>query len=181
VICKAIAMMSQYPLLHKVAINLSAQAFRDERLVPLIEQKLLQYQVSPQRVVFELTETASLNNISGTKTMIEQLTEIGCEFSIDDFGTGFSTFSYLKQLPASSIKIDGSFVKDMDTDAIDLALVKSMAEIARVLKRKSVAEFVENGAILGLLQELGVDYAQGYHISKPLPIEQLQLWLNRRQ
>ncbi len=174
VIGKAIAMMSEHPLLRKVAINLSAQAFRDERLVPLIAQKLAQYQVDAGRIVFELTETASLSNIAGTSAMISELTALGCEFSIDDFGTGFSTFSYLKQLPASSIKIDGSFVKDMHQDQIDYALVKSMAEIARVLGRKSVAEFVENAEILQLLAELGVDYAQGYHISKPMPIEQLK-------
>lgn len=174
VIAKTIAMMSRHPMLTKVAINLSAQAFRDERLVPLIEQKLAKYQVAPNRVVFELTETASLNNMAGTSAMIEQLTRLGCEFSIDDFGTGFSTFSYLKQLPASSIKIDGSFVRNMHQDQMDFTLVKAMADIARALHRKSVAEFVENEQILLLLRELQVDYAQGYHISKPLPIEQLE-------
>lgn len=174
VIAKTIAMMSRHPVLKKVAINLSAQAFRDERLVPLIEHKLRQYAVDPTRIVFELTETASLNNITGTYTMIEQLTRLGCEFSIDDFGTGFSTFSYLKQLPSGSIKIDGSFVKNMHQDKMDFTLVKSMAEIATALGRKTVAEFVENEQIFALLEQLGIDYAQGYHISKPLPIEQIE-------
>lgn len=174
VIAKTIAMMSRHSVLNKVAINLSAQAFRDERLVPLIQQKLEKYQVAPNRVVFELTETASLNNIAGTSAMIEQLTRLGCEFSIDDFGTGFSTFSYIKQLPASSIKIDGSFVRNMHQDTMDFTLVKAMADIARALHRKSVAEFVENEEILSLLRQLGIDYAQGYHISKPMPIEQLE-------
>lgn len=174
VISKAISMMNLYPELHKVAINLSAQAFSDERLLPLIKQKLEQYQVDATRIIFELTESASLSNIQATRLMIGSLTQLGCEFSIDDFGTGFSTFSYLKQLPAHSIKIDGSFVKEMDVDQIDYALVKSIAEIARVLKRKSVAEFVENERILGLLRELEVDYAQGYHISKPMDIDDLK-------
>ncbi len=174
VIGKTIAMMSRHPILKKVAINLSAQAFRDERLVPLIEQKLAKYQVEPNRVVFELTETASLNNIAGTCAMFNELTRLGCEFSIDDFGTGFSTFSYIKQLPASSIKIDGSFVKNMHLDTMDFVLVKAMAEIAKALGRKSVAEFVENEQILSLLKQLGIDYAQGYHICKPLPIELLE-------
>ena len=174
VIGKTIAMLSQHAVLKKVAINLSAQAFRDERLVPLIEQKLTQYQVDPNRIVFELTETASLNNITGTSAMIEQLTKLGCEFSIDDFGTGFSTFSYLKHLPSGTIKIDGSFVKNMHQDKMDFVLVKSMTEIAKALGRKIVAEFVENIEILNLLQQLGVDYAQGYHISKPLPVEQIE-------
>lgn len=174
VIGKTIEMMSRHAVLKKVAINLSAQAFRDERLVPWIEQTLLKYQVEPSRVVFELTETASLNNIAGTCAMFNQLNRLGCEFSIDDFGTGFSTFSYIKQLPASSIKIDGSFVKNMHQDTMDFVLVKAMAEIAHALGRKSVAEFVENEQILTLLQQLGVDYAQGYHISKPMPIELLE-------
>ncbi|MFN6261747.1 MAG: EAL domain-containing protein [Chromatiaceae bacterium] len=174
VIGKTIEMMSRHAVLKKVAINLSAQAFRDERLVPWIEQTLLKYQVEPSRVVFELTETASLNNIAGTCAMFNQLNRLGCEFSIDDFGTGFSTFSYIKQLPASSIKIDGSFVKNMHQDTMDFVLVKAMAEIAHALGRKSVAEFVENEQILTLLQQLGVDYAQGYHISKPMPIEILE-------
>ncbi|MBU1618448.1 MAG: EAL domain-containing protein [Gammaproteobacteria bacterium] len=177
VISKAIAMMHQYPQLHKVAINLSAQAFSDARLLPLIKQKLEQYQVDATRIIFELTESASLSNIQATRLMIESLTQLGCEFSIDDFGTGFSTFSYLKQLPAHSIKIDGSFVREMDVDQIDYALVKSIAEIARVLNRKSVAEFVENERIFDLLKELGVDYAQGYHISKPMDIENVKKYI----
>ena len=166
-------MLSQYPCLDKVAINLSAQAFSDERLLPIIEDKLEKYQVQPSRVLFELTESASLTNLSATQRMIQRLTEMGCEFSIDDFGTGFSTFAYLKELPARSVKIDGSFVKDMMTDPIDLALVKAINDVAHSLGKHSVAEFVEDQDILDMLHQIGVDYAQGYHISKPLPIEQI--------
>ena len=173
VVSKTIWMLSQYPCLKKVAINLSAQAFSDERLLPIIENKLERYNVSPSRVIFELTESASLTNLAATQRMIQRLTEMGCEFSVDDFGTGFSTFAYLKELPANSVKIDGSFVKDMLNDPIDLALVKAIKDVAHSLDKYSVAEFVENEAILLKLQEIGVDYAQGYHISKPLPIEQI--------
>lgn len=173
VVSKAIYLLSQYPELKRVAINLSAQAFSDERLVPLIEDKLESYGVSPQRIIFELTESASLNNLSATRRMVARLTELGCEFSIDDFGTGFSTFSYLKELPAHSVKIDGTFVKDMVTDSIDSALVKAIHEVAKALKKKSVAEFVESKEILERLSEIGVEYAQGYYISKPLPIEEI--------
>lgn len=173
VVSKTIWMLSEYPCLEKVAINLSAQAFSDERLLPIIESKLEKYDVSPQRVIFELTESASLTNLTATQRMISRLTEMGCEFSIDDFGTGFSTFAYLKELPANSVKIDGSFVKDMLNDPIDMALVKAIREVAHSLDKKSVAEFVENKAILDRLSEIGVDYAQGYHISKPLPIEEI--------
>lgn len=171
VISKAIYMISQHDVLNKVAINLSAQAFSDEKLLPLIKSKLVEYDVAPQRIIFELTESASLSNLSATQDMIMSLNKLGCEFSIDDFGTGFSTFSYLKQLPADSIKIDGSFVKDMATQAIDYALVKAISEVAKALNKKSVAEFVEDEATFDLLKELGVDYAQGYFFSKPVDIQ----------
>lgn len=172
VIAKAIKTLADYPQLTKLAINLSAHAFSDENLLPFIEEKLAQYQVEPTRLIFELTESASLSNLSATQRMIERLTLIGCAFSIDDFGTGFSTFSYLKELPAKSVKIDGSFVKDMKQDPIDKALVKAIYDISKSLGKESVAEFVEDRETLELLAELGVDYAQGYFIARPVPIEQ---------
>jgi diguanylate cyclase (GGDEF)-like protein/PAS domain S-box-containing protein len=174
VVSKTISMMSKYATLKKVAINLSAQAFSDERLLPLIEEKLEEYQVKPEQIIFEVTESASLTNVAATQGMITKLMELGCEFSIDDFGTGFSTFSYLKQLPANSVKIDGSFVKDMTNNPIDFALVRAICEVAKALNKTTVAEFVENESTLIELQKLGVDYMQGYHISRPLDIEALQ-------
>ncbi len=172
VIAKSIKMLADHPELKRLAVNLSAHAFSDDKLTPLIEQKLEQYQVDPKRLIFELTESASLTNLSATQRMINRLTQLGCDFSIDDFGTGFSTFSYLKDLPAQSVKIDGSFVKDMKSDPIDKALVKAIYDIAKSLDKKSVAEFVEDKETLQLLSELGVDYAQGYFIARPAPIEQ---------
>lgn len=174
VISKAFYMMSVHKTLSKVAINLSAQAFSDERLLPLIKEKLSQYKVKPQQIIFEVTESASLTNLSATQQMISQLMELGCEFSIDDFGTGFSTFSYLKQLPANCVKVDGSFVKDMVKNPIDRALVRAICEVARALNKTTVAEFVEDEATLIELQKLGVDYLQGYHISRPQNIQDLE-------
>ena len=101
--------------------------------------------------------------------MITQLQKIGCQFSIDDFGTGFSTFSYLKQLPANQVKIDGSFVKDMTQDNIDKALVNAIKDISHSLGKTCVAEYVEDQETFELLKEIGVDYAQGYFIGKPMP------------
>ena len=170
VVHKTIKLMSEHPELKRVAINLSAQAFSDERLLPLIEEKLSQYEVEGTRVIFELTESASLTNVSGTRRMIEQLSKLGCKFSIDDFGTGFSTFAYLKELPAHSVKIDGTFVKDMIQNDVDKTLVEAIANVALVLNKTSVAEFVETREIFDSLEESGVTYAQGYFISKPLPI-----------
>lgn len=173
VISKAIFMISQNSILTKVAINLSAQAFGDERLMPIIQQKLEQYQVNPEQIIFEVTESASMSNLNATQKMINQLMELGCEFSIDDFGTGFSTFSYLKDLPANCVKIDGSFVKDMLTNSIDLAIVKAICDIAKSLNKTTVAEFVEDEETLLKLRQLGVDYLQGYHISRPMPVTEL--------
>lgn len=171
VVSKAIEMISDNRVLQKVAINLSAQAFSDERLLPLVKEKLEQFAVRPEQIIFEVTESASLTNLVATQEMIQKLMVLGCEFSIDDFGTGFSTFSYLKQLPANCIKIDGSFVKDMINNPIDRALVKSICEVARTLNKTTVAEFVEDEDIALALQKLGVDYLQGYHICKPFGID----------
>lgn len=173
VISKAIYYLAQHPQLNKIAINLSAQGFGDERLLPLIENKLAEYQVNANRIIFELTESASLTNITATQNMIEKLSVLGCAFSIDDFGTGFSTFSYLKQLPAQSVKIDGSFVVDLATNSVDLALVKAIYEVATALGKKTVAEFVENEATLKILADIGITYAQGYHLGKPKPVGEL--------
>lgn len=173
VISKAISYLAQHPKLTKIAINLSAQGFSDERLVPLIKEKLIKFDVDAKRIIFELTESASLSNITATQKMIEKLGQLGCAFSIDDFGTGFSTFSYLKQLPAQSVKIDGSFVVDLATNPVDLALVKAIYEVATALGKKTVAEFVEDETTLIMLADIGVTYAQGYHIGKPKPIEKL--------
>ncbi len=174
VISKAMSMISEHQVLRKVAINLSAQAFSDERLLPLVEEKLKQFGVAPGQIIFEVTESASLTNLGATQDMIAKLMELGCEFSIDDFGTGFSTFSYLKQLPANCVKVDGSFVKDMVNNPIDKALVKSICEVASALDKTTVAEFVEDEATAIELKELGVDYLQGYHISRPLSIDVIE-------
>ena len=160
--------------LSKVAINLSGQAFSDERLLPLIQEKMKQYDVAPQRLIFEITESASLTNLTATQNMIKKLMDLGCELSIDDFGTGFSTFSYLKQIPANSVKIDGSFVKNMVNDPIDRALVRAICDVAKALNKTTVAEFVEDEEIVIALQKLGVDYLQGYHISRPKNIEDIE-------
>ncbi|KPM75416.1 MULTISPECIES: two-component system response regulator [Pseudoalteromonas] len=173
VIRNAIKSVAEYPELNQVAINLSAQSFLDERLLPHIESSLKEYNVEPTRIIFEITESASINNLVATRAMIERLNGLGCHFSIDDFGTGFSTFNYLKQLPAQHVKIDGSFVRDMLNDPIDLALVKAINDISRSLDKRSVAEYVENKEIFLALKEIGIDYGQGYFIARPVPVEKI--------
>ncbi len=173
VISKAIFYLANNAELQTIAINLSAQGFGDERLLPLIKEKLHKYDVDAKRIIFELTESASLNNIDATRQTIDNLAELGCGFSIDDFGTGFSTFNYLKQLPAQSVKIDGSFIVELTTSSIDLSLVKAIYEVATALGKKTVAEFVENEETLNILAEIGITYAQGYYLGKPKPVNQL--------
>lgn len=181
VIRRAIATLKEYPALNRVAVNLSAQAFRDEKLVPLIEAQLLMEGVAPERLAFELTESASMSDIKATQRMIKRLTDLGCDFAVDDFGTGFSTFGFLKQFPANYIKVDGSFIAHLDKNPVDQILVRAITEVARALGKKTVAEFVENETVLNLIRDIGIDFAQGYHISRPLPVEQLDLSAHGRR
>jgi diguanylate cyclase (GGDEF)-like protein/PAS domain S-box-containing protein len=173
VIRMAIKHLSEYPQLPKIAVNLSARAFSNDNLVPLIEELLTTFDVRPGRVVFELTESASLTNLSATQKMVQKIHDMGCAFSIDDFGTGFSTFAYLKNLPAETVKIDGSFIRELTRSQIDRALVTSIREVATALGKKTVAEFVEDQETLNVLRDIKVDYAQGYHLGRPQSLEQL--------
>src|SRR5690606_8519809 len=120
--------LKQHPELKRIAINLSAQAFKDEQLVPSILATLKETGVNPKRITFELTESASLFNLSVTQKVIAQLHKLGCSFSVDDFGSGFSSFAYLKDLPADFIKLDGSFIQNLHQDEVDQSLVRSMIQ-----------------------------------------------------
>ena len=179
VIKNTIASVAKHSELKQVAINLSAHSFLDERLLPLIESTLKKYNVPPTRIIFEITESASINNLKATRKMVEKLNTLGCHFSIDDFGTGFSTFNYLKQLPAQHVKIDGSFVRDMLNDPIDFALVKAIHDISYSLNKYSVAEYVENKEIFFALKDIGVDYGQGFFIARPVPIDKVKSELEK--
>jgi len=171
----AIKTLSLHTELNHIAINLSAQAFKDENLVPTILASLKETGVDPKRITFELTESASLFNLHITQHVIAELHKLGCSFSVDDFGSGFSSFAYLKDLPADYIKLDGSFIQNLHLDTIDQTLVRSMIQVIQALGKKAVAEYVENQAILDILKTMGVDFVQGYHIGYPLPIEKILL------
>lgn len=173
VIEEAIRLLSKYPQLHLIGVNLSAHAFSNENLLPFIQHQLKLCQVEPARILFELTESASLSNIKSTELMVHQLQLMGCHFAIDDFGSGFSTFSYLKQLPADYIKIDGSFVLNMVHSPVDQAMIRSITEVVRALGKQTVAEFVENESTLKLLRQIGVDCVQGFHVGKPGPVREV--------
>jgi len=150
-------------------INLSGASLGDERLLDFIREEIDLCDVASDAICFEVTETAAIANLAKAARFIGELRDLGCRFSLDDFGAGMSSFGYLKHLPVDFLKIDGSFVTDMLTDPIDGAMVESINHIGHVMEKKTIAEFVENEQILKRLREIGVDYAQGYGIEKPKP------------
>ena len=158
------------PLL-RYSVNLSAKAVCDSGILDFIKELLVRYRVEPSAVTFEITENVAIGNMSLAAQFMEQLRALGCLTALDDFGVGYSSFAYLKDLPVDYVKIDGSFVKNIETNALHRAMVKSMNEVAHAVGKKTVAEFVENERSLVMLREIGVDYVQGYYIGKPMVIE----------
>jgi len=157
------------------SVNLSGLSLCDETMLAFIDEQFDLWKIPTHKICFEVTETAAISNLSYAIKFIEALKERGCLFSLDDFGSGLSSFGYLKNLPVDYLKIDGLFVKDILKDKVDLAMVKSINEVGHVMGKKTIAEFVENEAIFNLLNELGVDYAQGYGIGKPVLLSELIL------
>jgi diguanylate cyclase (GGDEF)-like protein/PAS domain S-box-containing protein len=151
----------------RFSINLSGKAFEDAALLPMIRELLNDSSIDPSRVCFEITETAAIAKLSEAEKFISALKTMGCQFALDDFGAGFSSFAYLKSLPVDKLKIDGTFVQSMADSQIDQAMVHSMNQVAHALGKQTIAEYVEDAATLELLRDFGVDYAQGNYIGKP--------------
>jgi diguanylate cyclase (GGDEF)-like protein/PAS domain S-box-containing protein len=158
-----------------LSINLSGLSLGDESMLRFIINQLKNSHVPAEKVKFEITETAAIANLRSATTFIETLTEYGIRFSLDDFGSGLSSFAYLKKLRVHALKIDGMFVKDMLNDPLDAEMVKSINEIGHVMGLTTIAEFVESDAIMTSLHKMGVDYVQGYAIGKPVPIDDILL------
>ncbi|MDW3094297.1 MAG: EAL domain-containing protein [Gammaproteobacteria bacterium] len=157
--------------LTKISINLSGQSVAEDELLSFIQDKSREYKIDSTKICFEITETAAIANLTTAIDLIEQLKDDGFLFALDDFGSGLSSFAYLKTLPVDFLKIDGIFVKDMQTDKVNYAMVKAIHEMSAVLDKQTIAEYVENEAVVELLTEIGVDYGQGFHLGKPEPIE----------
>jgi len=164
--------------LHLCSINLSGQSFGNDEILRFILEQLDQSAVEPSKLCFEVTETAAISDIVQATRFICTLRDRGCLFALDDFGSGFSSFAYLKNLPVDFLKIDGSFVREIANDSIDLAMVKSINDIGHVMGKKTIAEFVEDENVLALLKVVGVDYAQGYEIGRPTPLSLFPLGKN---
>ncbi|MFN7942097.1 MAG: EAL domain-containing protein [Thermoanaerobaculia bacterium] len=151
-------------------LNLSGQSLGEEALLEHVLREIERSGVDPRRVCFEITETAAIANLTSALRFISALKSLGCRFVLDDFGSGFSSFAYLKNLPVDFLKIDASFTRQLPNDRIQRALVESMQQIGRVLGMKTIAEGVEDEATIGILRELGVDYAQGFALHRPEPL-----------
>lgn len=159
--------------LELIAINLSGASLSEPVLQTFILEQLDQSIIPAEKICFEITETAVISNLTVADHFISVLKQRGCRFALDDFGSGLSSFAYLRNLPVDFLKIDGMFVKDIVDDLIDLAMVRSINEIGQLMGKKTIAEYVENEAILECLRSIGVDYAQGYGIARPRPLAEL--------
>lgn len=153
-------------------INLSGASLADESIIGYIMDAADYNGVDPSNICIEVTETSAILNLTSASRFIYILKERGFTFALDDFGSGFSSFSYLKNLPVDYLKIDGCFIRNMDRDRIDYTMVEAINSMCRVLGLKTIGEFAENDTIIGMLKTIGVDYAQGYGISRPLPLEE---------
>ena len=169
------------PIAPKIEVNLSAASLADPELPDVIAELLTDNGVAPDRLVFEVTETAAIANIDTARAFVEHLSELGCAFALDDFGAGFGSFYYLKYLPFDYLKIDGEFVRQLTSNRTDQLIVTSIVAAARGLGKKTVAEYVGDPDTLTLLRTLGVDYAQGYHLGRPVPLTPADLPQPRRQ
>jgi len=158
-----------------IAINLSGSSLGDDRLVEFVRECLALSGVRADHVCFELTETTAISRLAVAERLIKELRKLGCRFALDDFGSGLSSFTYLKHLPVDYLKIDGSFVRDAHRDDVDRAMVKAINEIGHTMGIATVAESVETEQCLAAVRQIGVDYVQGHAIGHPHPLEDLRI------
>jgi diguanylate cyclase (GGDEF)-like protein/PAS domain S-box-containing protein len=179
VVTRAIRMLGEHREAGRhptVEINLSAQSLGDSQLAAHVGRELRAAGVAATQLIFEVTETTAIGNIAAARAFAERLGELGCRFALDDFGAGFGSFYYLKHLPFDYIKIDGEFVRNCTADPTDRLVIGAVVELARGMGKRTIAEFVGDEATLATLGELGVDYAQGFHLGSPAPLEH---WLGQ--
>jgi EAL domain-containing protein (putative c-di-GMP-specific phosphodiesterase class I) len=158
-----------------LAINLSGTSLNNNGFLNYVLDQFAEHDVPPGDICFEITETAAINNLSSVVHLITRLKNLGCRFSLDDFGSGLSSFTYLKTLPVDYLKIDGHFVTHLATDKIDQAMVRAICEVGHTMGIKTVAERVEDHETMLKLAEIGVDYAQGFHLARPAPVSEFAL------
>jgi EAL domain-containing protein (putative c-di-GMP-specific phosphodiesterase class I) len=153
------------------SINLSGDALVDEAFIGFVAERLRRSSFPSDRLCIEITETSAVRDLGRAQRFIDQMRGLGCRFALDDFGTGFCSFSYLRSLDVDYFKIDGSFVREMDTSPLAAAVVRSITQIADVLHKRTIAEHTESEQLLATLTQLGVDFGQGYAIDRPQPLD----------
>jgi len=159
--------------IEQCSINLSGATLGDDGLLPFIKAQLALHEVPASLICFEITETAAISNLVAAMRMVSELRALGCRFALDDFGSGMSSFSYLRTLPVDYLKIDGAFVSGMSRDPVDRALVSNINDIGHLLGKRTIAEYAENDEIVAELRSLGVDYAQGFGLDLPAPLDEV--------
>lgn len=158
-----------------IFINLSGKTIGQKPFLDYVINMFNEHKIPPEKICFEITETTAISNLSEAVSFINDLKSIGCYFAIDDFGSGVASFTYLKTLPVDYLKIDGTFIRDICANDVNFAMVKSINEISHVMDKKTIAEFVEDDATFQKLKSIGVDYAQGYALGRPFPMEDIDV------
>ena len=161
------------------AINLSGQSLGDDEILKFIEDEIESSGVPAASLCFEVTESAAVSNLKKAQAFIDALRKRGCSFSLDDFGAGLSSFAYLKNFQVDTLKIDGSFIRDITDNRISESMVAAITQVAKVMKLKTVAEYVESQKTMSLVRKIGVDFAQGYAIGKPSAVDDVLQALTR--
>jgi Amt family ammonium transporter len=159
--------------LPQLAVNLSGISLNEQSFAEFVLQTVGEPEIA-SALCFEITETAAVTSLSNVTFFMRELKARGCKFALDDFGTGLSSFMYLKTLPVDYLKIDGQFITQIATDAVDRSMVEAISKVGRALGIATVAEWVESEAVLDELKRIGVDFAQGYHLARPEPIAELR-------
>ena len=168
VLAHAIELMQHHPEL-SLSVNLSANALQDPSLRPDIERLLSVHGVQASKLTLEITETVAISSLRSATRLMHDIRDIGCRFALDDFGSGFASYAYLRELPVDDVKIDGAFIRNIAYSKEDQIFVRAVTKMAHGMGKTVVAEFVENAEIIRVLADIGVDFAQGYHIGRPSP------------
>ena len=156
-----------------ISVNLSGMSVSNRDFLNFVVSKIKLNDINPELLCFEITETAAISHLSTAIHFMNVLKKLGCSFALDDFGSGLSSFSYLTSLPVDYLKIDGTFVMDIDKDPMHYAMVKSINEVGQVMGIRTIAEFAASESIINSLREIGVDHAQGYAIERPVPLSSI--------
>jgi Amt family ammonium transporter len=157
----------------RLMINLSAQSVQSAELLQFVENQIRHFSIKPGSICFEISESVAISNFVHAKRLMNALHELGCHLVLDDFGSGFSSLNYLRELPLTYLKIDGNFVHNLVSNRVDAAMVKAVHEVGQVMNLLTIAELVEDAETLSHLRKIGVDFAQGYYCGRPIPLAQL--------